>query len=443
MNHKLLIKYVKPGSLNPYVGNSRAHSKQQIQQIAKSIQAFGFINPILVDDEGGVIAGHGRLLASQKLGLVEVPVISIKHLTESKKRAYILADNKLADNAGWDNDLLRVELGELSRIDLDLNIELTGFSSPEIDVLLDSSDSEHQPYEDTPPDPPSADQAVSSPGDLWQMGPHRLICGDCRDQETVDRLMDGDMARMVLTDPPYNVPINGHVCGKGRYQHQNFAMASGELSTPEFDIFLIKSLNQLARVSCSGALHYVFMDWRHMGALLQAGDSVYDKLINLCVWSKTNGGMGSFYRSQHELVFVFKQGNDSHFNGIELGRHGRYRTNVWTYAGINSFGNDRDKLLAMHPTVKPIPLLADAIQDASKRGEIVLDGFTGSGSTLMAAEQTGRAFRGIEIDPRYIDVTLRRWMENAGDPPIHLESGQTFSKRVDFRARSTSREVIR
>lgn len=431
MAHRLNIITLPIGELETYAGNPRTHAPAQVRQIAKSIRAFGFINPVLIDKDNQLIAGHGRLLAAQQLGLNIIPCIRIEHLTEDEKRAYLLADNKLAENASWDPDLLRVELSFLSSIDVDVDVELTGFSMPEIDQLLTIGEAEET--EESPPPPPNLNEVISRLGDCWQLGPHRLICGDCRDPATLLRLIASQRARMVFTDPPYNVPIDGHARGLGRDHHPDFVMASGELSSDEYIQFLKRSLGQFEAFSVDGALHYICMDWRHLLELLTAGKAIYQKLINLCVWNKTNGGMGSFYRSQHELIFVFKHGTAAHINNVELGRHGRYRTNIWNYPGVNSFGSERDEALALHPTVKPVRLIADAILDASKRGDIVLDGFAGSGSTLLAAEQTGRSFHGIEIDARYVDVILKRWIKATGEMPVHADSGLTSEDVVEQR----------
>lgn len=425
MSEDLYITYTAPETLAPYARNARTHTKDQIRQIARSIRSFGFINPVIVDSKGMIVAGHARVLAAMELGLSKVPVIQIDNLSEAQKRAYILADNKLAENAGWDNDLLRVELEYLSRVNVDIDVDLTGFSVPELDLLFSPANDASEP-EEPPPWPPSPVETVSRTDDLWQLGPHRIICGDCRDPAVIDLLMAEEQARMVITDPPYNVPIDGHVGGLGKHHHPDFAMASGEMSSAVFSNFLVEALGQLARVSTEGSLHYVFMDWRHISELLAAGDQAYDKLLNLCVWAKTNGGMGSLYRSQHELVFLFKKGQAPHLNNIELGKHGRYRTNLWSYAGVNAFGSERNQALDMHPTVKPVRMIADAICDVSRRGDIVLDGFLGSGTTLIAAEQTARICYGVEIDPRYVDVALRRWAEATGTSPIRLASGKSF-----------------
>lgn len=420
---ELQIEYLATDKVIPYGGNARTHSPKQIDQIARSMAAFGFMNPLLVDAKDQLIAGHGRLLAAKKRGLARVPVLRIEHLDEAQRRAYMLADNKIAENAGWEPQLLRVELKFL--MELDFEVDLTGFSTPEIDVVMSPIDEE---ADDPLPDLPAPDAVVTQPGDIWQLDGHRIGCGDCRDSALLDALMHGEQARMVLTDPPYNVPIAGHVSGLGKVQHQEFAMASGEMSSPEFVEFLRESIDAAAQHCMDAALLYLFMDWRHLAELQAACALLKLDPINLCVWVKSNGGMGSLYRSQHELVLVVKKGKGSHVNNVELGKHGRYRTNVWSYGGMNAFGQERDETLALHPTVKPVALLADAIKDVSHHGDMVLDSFLGSGSTLIAAEKSNRRCYGVEFDPRYVDVALQRWMALTGKQPVHVASGQAFEQ---------------
>jgi DNA modification methylase len=401
-------------SLKPYARNARTHSKGQIKQIAESIERFGFVNPVLVGDDGTIIAGHGRVDAARLLGLRAVPTLALSHLTEAEKRAYVIADNKLALNAGWDREILAIELQGL--IDLDFEVELTGFSLAEIDLVLDEAGEADPNVPDSAEDifAVVAGPAISRRGDLWIMGRHKLICGDARDTSDYARLLGSERVDMVFTDPPYNVSIDGNVCGLGTVRHREFAFASGEMSQMQFTRFLEDSLGPMASVMRDGAIAFVCMDWRHMEELLTAGKSVFTELKNLVVWNKTNGGMGAFYRSKHELIFVFKQGTAPHTNSFGLGETGRYRTNVWDYAGISSISASRSEELAMHPTVKPVALIADAIRDCSKRGEIILDSFGGSGSTLIAAEKTGRAARVIEYDPIYCDTIVRRWQAYSG-----------------------------
>ena len=417
------IEQIAPENLKVWVRNARTHSKKQLRQIADSIERFGFTNPVLIDRENRILAGHGRVAAAEMLGMAVVPCLRFEHMSETEKRAYVLADNKLALNAGWDADLLAAELGALLESpDLDFDIGITGFSVAEIDLCLEEAAPEE------PGDP--ADEDVGNDvarrchdGDIWQLGGHRLVCGNALDAEVVAQLMDGERARMVFSDPPYNVPIDGHVGNSGKVQHREFAMACGEMSVSEFTNFLQKAFRNMADHSMDGAIHFLCMDWRHMNELLAAGQAVYSELKNLIVWAKDNGGMGTFYRSRHELIFAYKVGTAPHVNSFELGQHGRYRTNVWQYKGVNTMRTGRMEELAMHPTVKPVQMIADAIKDVSGRGEIVLDLFGGSGSTLIAAEKTGRRARLAELDPKYCDCILARWEVWAKDDAVQLACG--------------------
>lgn len=435
----LKIEHRPTGDLIPYDRNARTHSKKQITQIASSIGRFGFNNPVLIDADGTIVAGHGRVEAAKQLGLKTVPVIRLEHLSDAQKRAYILADNRLAEKAGWDREILAIELQNLMTEELDFDISITGFEMPEIDVLINELDP--KPAKEDPADliPDLQDQAITRLGDIWQIGPHRLTCGDSTHPETYARLLDGEQAQMVFTDPPYNVKIDGHVSGLGDTTHREFAMASGEMTDAEFTAFLKAVFVNLANAATDGAIHFVAMDWRHMSEVLTAGRDAYTELKNLCVWSKTNGGMGSLYRSQHELFFVFKSGTAPHINNVELGKHGRYRTNVWHYAGANAFSATRDDDLAMHPTVKPVALVMDAILDCSHRKGIVLDAFGGSGTTLVAAHKTGRYGYAIELDPLYCDVIIRRMITLTKLKARLVATGQTFDEVAQVRDEETSR----
>ena len=415
-------------SLKPYARNARTHSKKQIKQIASSIERFGFVNPVLIGDDGEIIAGHGRVEAEKQLGLKTVPTLALSHLSQTERRAYVLADNKLALNAGWDREILAIELQGL--VDLDFDVELTGFSLAEIDFALDEAGEADPDAPDAAEDavPDVTGPAVTSMGDVWILGRHKLVCGDARSSDDYARLLGNERVDMVFTDPPYNVAIDGNVCGLGSVKHREFAFASGEMSEKQFTRFLEASLGAMASVMRDGAIAFVCMDWRHMGELLTAGRTAFTELKNLVVWNKTNGGMGAFYRSKHELIFVFKQGTAPHTNSFGLGETGRYRTNVWDYAGISSISASRGDELAMHPTVKPVVMIADAIKDCSKRGEVILDGFGGSGSTLMAAEKTGRCARLIEYDPLYCDTIVRRWQAYTGKTATLASSNQKFDE---------------
>lgn len=406
--------------------NARTHSDRQVQQIAASVREFGFIVPIVINEKGVLLAGHGRLRAAQRLGLKEVPTIAVKHLTEDLQRAFTLADNRLAELAGWDEELLKVELQELSDIAIDFDFEVTGFDTIDLD-RLEAPKPAKAAKPEVVPELERDRPAVSAPGDLWQLGRHLLLCGSALEPASYERLMGNDRAQMVFTDPPYNVGIDGHVCGLGSVRHQNFAMASGEMTVSEFTKFLGSFMEQAAKYSLDGAIHFICMDWRHMGEVLDAASDLYE-LKNLCVWNKTNGGMGTFYRSKHELVFVFKAGSAPHINNFGLGEKGRYRTNVWDYAGVNTFKRGRMDELRTHPTVKPLPLVVDALKDCSTRGGIVLDPFVGSGTTLLAAEKTGRIGRAIELDPHYVDAAIGRWQALTGQKAVHAETGRAFDE---------------
>ena len=422
------IRYRLIADLQPRKNNPRKHSKKQLEQIASSIQHYGFTNPVLIDEVGGVIAGHGRLDAAKILGMKEVPTVVLADMSEADIRSYVIADNQLALNAGWDRDLLGLEFKYLAELDFDFDLTTTGFELPEIDLLIGSVGS----HADADPDDflpePSSSPSVTRLGDVWKIGSHRLICGDATITGTYEALFGEERAQMVFSDAPYNVPIQGHVSGRGKTKHREFAMASGEMSSEEFTGFLTRAFIPMAKFSIDGAIHYQCIDWRHSGEMLAAGAMAYHELKNLCVWTKTNGGMGSLYRSAHELVFVFKSGKGPHVNNVELGKHGRYRTNVWSYPGANSFGANRDEELAMHPTVKPLAMVADAILDCSTRKGIVLDPFAGSGTTLLAAQRTGRRGYGIEIDPAYCDLIIARLAKTSGIEAILAASKQSFAE---------------
>lgn len=363
--------------------------------------------------------------------MATVPCVRLSHLSESDKRAYVLADNRLAEKAGWDNEILAIELKQLAEIGFD--IDVTGFEPAEVDLIIEGIGDESEQPENLIPQREQC-PAVSRLGDMWRLGKHVLLCGDATDHASFELLMGSDRADFVFTDPPYNVRIDGNVSnisGLAAISQREFAMASGEMSEQEFTAFLAKAFDLLCRNSKDGSIHQIFMDWRHLREMLAAGDRHYSELKNLCIWNKTNAGMGSFYRSKHEMVFVWKNGRTPHINTFELGQYGRYRSNVWDYEGINSMGSGRLDALALHPTVKPVALVADAIKHCSKRGQIVLDPFCGSGTTLIAAEKTGRCARAIELDPAYVDVAVRRWETYTGKSAYLDPLGETFQELVE------------
>jgi DNA modification methylase len=432
----LEVTYLRTTSLKLDPRNPRVHSDKQVRQIAQSIESFGFNVPLLIDDQQQVIAGHGRLLAACKMGWDTVPAIKLSHLTESQRMAFLIADNRLTENSSWDERMLGEELKILSELKLDFDLEAIGFEVPEIDLLIDGLNTvpEADPDDRLPEIP---ETAVSVSGDLWQLGKHRVLCGNSLVAASYERLMDGAKADLVITDPPYNVVIDGHATGLGKIHHREFEMASGEMSSAEFTGFLRKAMLAARDHSIAGSLAYYFMDWRHMTEILSAGTEVYTELLNLCVWAKSNGGMGSFYRSAHELVFLFKNGTGSHRNNVQLGKFGRYRTNVWNYPGANSFSrsDSEGNLLALHPTPKPVALIADAIKDCTARGDLVLDPFLGSGTAIIAAERSGRRCYGLELDPLYVDTTMRRWQRQTKLEAVHVETGETFNSRDNARGR--------
>jgi DNA modification methylase len=424
----LQIAYLPPERLRPSPNNSRTHSKKQLKQIARSIGRFGFVNPVLISDDFEIIAGHGRVEAAKMLGLKQVPTVRLSNLSPADRRAYVIADNRLAELAGWDRELLATELQGLVELQFD-DIELTGFSLGEIDLMLDEA-AEKKAEEPGPEDELPANSlqgpAVSRAGDLWVLGPHRLLCGDARDLTSYQFLLEGQQADLVLTAPPSNVALEGAVSDVDRVGQANFAKASGEMSEEQFIGFLTAFLRRTKENTKDGAILFVFMDWRHLYALITASRELGLALKNLVVWAKDNAAMGSFYRCRHELVLVLKNGDAPHTNIFELGQHGRYRTNIWEYAAVSSRRAGRTEDLALHPTVKPTALVADAIRDVTRRGAIVLDPFASSGTTIIAAEKTGRHGRAIELDPLYCDVIVRRWQQYTGKAARLEGSDLTF-----------------
>lgn len=427
LNCDLTVVYTPLDTLTEYPNNPRQHDTKQLIKIQNSIEKFGFINPILVDEHNEIIAGHARLAAARLAHLPQVPVIRLEHLSTAQKKAYRIADNKLAELGTWSIENLQLEFQELEKLDLDFSLGITGFDMGDIDLILEGKEAKADPKANNIPFIPD-NEVVTREGDIWILGEHRIICGNSLQKETLSQLMEDKKADMVFTDPPYNVKINGHVCGAGNVQQKEFKFASGEMTVEEFTQFLKTSFELLCMFSKDGSLHYICMDWRHIKEIMTAAD-VYDQFKNLCVWRKDNAGMGSFYRSQHELIFMFKHGKEPHINNVELGIHGRYRTNVWNYAGVNTPSAENAEKRAMHPTVKPVELIKDAILDASNRGGVVLDTFLGSGSTLIAAEKAGRICYGVELEPKYVDAAIRRY-ESLGEKyiAIHAASGKTYQE---------------
>ncbi len=424
--HHSVVEVLLIGSLQINPRNARTHSKRQLGLIKRSIQEFGQIKPVIIDDQNMILAGHGFIEAAKLAGLTHVSALRFSHLTDTQKRAYLLADNRIADQAGWDREILSVELGELVELlpTQGLDVSLTGFEHAEVDLLLAemvSAPTAEAPLLTLPA------LAVTVRDDLWLLGKHRLLCGDAQVSANFDRLMLGSSAAATFCDPPYNLKVSG-IGGRGRIQHSEFAFGSGEMRPEQFRRFLSKTLANGMRASAEGAVHYVCMDWRHIDDLIAVGRKLYGAMLNLVVWNKSNAGQGSFYRSQHELIGVFRVGESPHKNNVELGRFGRNRSNVWTYPGVNTFGTDRLKTLASHPTVKPTAMVADALLDCTSRGDVVLDQFAGSGTIFLAAEKVGRIAYGMEIDPRYVDVAIKRWQSVTKREATLEGDGRTFEE---------------
>ena len=419
--HGLTIEDCPLDSIRFDPQNPRHHSKRQIRQIARSIESFGFNVPVLVDGQKQLIAGHGRVLAAQLLGMSEVPTIKIEHLTEAQRRGFMIADNRLTEKSVWDERLLAEQLQALSILDLNFSVDVTGFEMSEIDLMIEglvpASRSKEDPADAVPE--VGAKPQVTRAGDLWVLNRHHVYCGDARHQNAYSALMQGKRAAVVFSDPPYNDPIEGYVAGFGKIHHPEFPMACGEMDRAEFTVFLTEALSLLGRHSVLGALQFICMDWRHAPELLAAAQQAYTEFKNLCVWVKDVAGQGSLYRSQHELVFVFKSGKGTHRNNIQLGEFGRYRTNVWQYRRVNSSARATDErnLSDLHPTIKPVELVADAILDCTARGDVVLDAFLGSGTTTIAAERTGRACYGLEL----IHVTSTRSYADGKPLPVRAQ----------------------
>ncbi len=424
---RLAVTYRKTAELQLDPNNPRTHTPRQIKQIARSIETFGFIVPAVVDADGNIMAGHGRIFAALQLGLTEVPTISVDHLSKTQIKAFQIADNRLTENSTWNERLLGEQLKFLAESELDFSLEVTGFAMPEIDMHIEGLAGE--PEDDDPADalPAQSGTIVTHSGDQWLLGQNRVCCGNALEEDSYAVPMQDEKAAMAFIDTPYNVAIEGNVSGLGTIHHQDFAMACGEMSVAQFTAFLATVFFLLARYSLDGAIHFICMDWRHMAEVLAAGAQVYTELKNLCLWIKNHTGMGAFYRSRHELIFVYKHGRAPHRNNILLGKFGRDRSNVWPYPSPRT-PSEEGNLLALHPTIKPVRLVADAILDCTARGDIVLDGFLGSGTTVIAAERTGRRCFGLELDPLYVDTIVRRWQAYTGEQARLASSGRSFDE---------------
>src|SRR6516164_1478898 len=409
-SRNLSPRLVPVESLRPLGRETRKHPASQVRKLAESLEQFGFLLPILTDMDGRVVAGWGLVLAARRLSLLEIPAVTIVDLDEAKLRSLRLALNRLGEDSSWDPAALTLEFSDILEMDPTIDLQITGFETGEIDVSLDDAGIDEE--DELPPKQSSL--PVTQVGDPWIAGEHRIFCGDALKPESYCSVLGDDRADMVFADPPYNVAIEGNVSGHGATKHDDFAMATGEMSPAEFAKFLRDSFSLVAQHSIDGAIHFICMDWRHLEELMGATKMIYSELKNICVWNKSNAGLGSLYRSKHEFIFVFKNGKRPHINNIDLGRFGRSRSNVWDYAGQNGFNGTGKSKLALHPTVKPVALVADAIRDCSNHNHIIFDPFSGAGTTMIAAEKTGRRARLIEIDPRYVDIAILRWQRLTG-----------------------------
>lgn len=443
MDKDLNIEQIEIASIQPHPDNPRTHPKKQIRQIAESIKAFGYRMPVLVDQDTRLICGHARVEACKLIGMELVPALRVTDLSDAQVRALMIADNRLTEVSAWDDQLLGENLKILSDLELDFDIESIGFDYGEIDQRILAIEDIRQDEDDASDEAPDPDDVapVTQPGDLWILDEgesgHRVLCADSTDRASYRRLLGVRRAAMIFTDPPYNLPARaiGQVCAG---EHGNFEMGAGEMTPEQFTGFLGGVMEQLCEASEPGSIHYLCMDWRHAPEMLAAGLDRYTNFKNLCVWVKNRPGMGTFYRSQHELVFVFKHGDARHRNHFGLGEHGRTRSNVWSFPSVRSLdATDGDpdgaEALKLHPTIKPVRLIEEAILDCSRRNEIVLDPFLGSGSTLIACEKTNRACAGIELSPKYVDVTIARWRGWTGGEAVHEQTGKTYTELAETR----------
>jgi DNA modification methylase len=401
------------------------HPKKQIEKAQKFLAAHEQIPLVYAGPDGEILFGEEIWLALNANGATEVDAVIVNDKSSDELKMIRLALHRIPQDSKWDDENVRLVLEELVRVDFDL--DLTGFDAPEIDNYL-NLDLPKANVEETGTDIPPVDtNPVSTPGSIWELSQHRIGCGSATDLAFARRVLNGQTAAACFTDPPYNIKVAGFISGKGRHRHREFVQGAGELSDDKYFGLLRNALSVLKASCSSGALIYVCIDWRHVMEMTVAGRACGMPLYQIITWVKSNAGMGGIYRNQSEFICVFRAGEDTPLDNVELGRRGRNRTNVWNYAGMSSFGKERDSLLGLHPTVKPVAMIADALRDVTKRGDVVLDTFSGSGSTLMAAEETGRICCSVELDPLYVDVAIRRWQNATGKDAVLLETGESFN----------------
>lgn len=425
---RLRIDYVSPSALKEPDTLLRPLPATQVKRIADSIRSFGFVVPVMVRDDDVIASGVARVRAAKRLKLKLIPIVRLEHLTPAQARLLAIADNKLSEGREWDFKALKLEFAEIELLEPKLDLSASGFSIASRDIIFGRQRAAEEDDLGKDEPQPEAKAPITRLGDLFEIDGHRIICGDSTDPQVINRLVEDRSVRTVVSDLPYNIKIGGNVSGLGKKTHDEFAMASGEMDQAAFVEFLSRSLQAVEPSLVDGGLLYLFMGWQHIAELLSAAQGRSLPLLNLLVWAKTNAGMGSFYRSAHELIGVFKHGTASHTNNVNLGRDGRSRTNVLHYPGANTFTRGRAKALELHPTVKPVALIADLILDSSAPGEFVLDMFAGSGTTGVAAHRTDRKALLAEISPGFVDATIARLEKLIGQKAIHVESGKTLAQ---------------
>lgn len=425
-NSQLRTEYIAPSTLTPTSGSPRYHPKSQTRALSKSLQAFGQVLPILVDSDNRIISGLALWQVARELGLPEVMVIRIDYLSEPQVKALMIALNRLGDLSKWDDEALKTVLVDLQELELDFDIEATGFTEIEIELRVQDLDFT-QP--DEAPVVVGQGPTIVTAGELWKLGDHLLYSGDALQATSWQALMAAELADAVVTDPPFNVQIDGHVTGSGKHRHREFAVASGELSPSAFTEFLKTAMGHAHQWSTSGSVHHWAMDWRHVVEVGTAGQSTYERFLNMAVWAKNRPGMGSYLRSQHELFFIFAKGGAPARNNVQLGRFGRSRSNIWSYPSAASLAktSEEGNPLSFHPTVKPLALICDILLDCTVKGDIIADPFAGSGTTLIACEKLDRKARVIELDPAYCDLIIRRWQHWTGEPAVRDADGVRFT----------------
>lgn len=423
------IDYEDINSIRPSTKHPRQCTQRQTESASLLISSAGIMLPIIVDKNGEIIIGEEWFHSYKSLRIEKVPIIRANNLSASQLSMLKIGFYKIIDLGHFDEKKLADEVKILCDTIFEFNLQIIGFDPAEEDSIISKCDLiEDMHIVDEGNDEselPEIDERISKLGDEWQLGEHILFHGDSTSENSYKNLLGENEVDCVITDPPYNVKSN-KIGGKGKKKHPDFIQGSGEFSEGEFVEFLCSFLRHCITSLKDGGLLYSYMDWRNIYALEIAARKSNLKLMNFCVWNKNNGGMGSMYRSKHELVPVYKKGTKPHCNNIQLGKHGRYRTNVWDYAGVNSFKSDRMAELDMHPTVKPVDMIADIIRDCTKRNHIVLDPFCGSGTILIACEMTNRKARAIELDGQYVDTAIRRWEKYTGKKAILVSTGQVF-----------------